>query len=101
MKIYPFRYNKPRVGDTCWFLSDKGPILSKIECKHDHYFNMDPLLCDRGNQENYLIDYWIDNYPYHGLIFGEDLFEEKEECLTVLEEEDKVLLESTKKEGEI
>lgn len=80
---YPFRYNKPNIGDYCWFATQDGPVKSKIVDKHDHYYNMDPTTNDRGNQEDYLIDYWIEDYPHHGLVFGEDLFETKEECSEV------------------
>lgn len=84
---YPFRYDKPKIGDLCWFLSQEGIVESKIVNIHDHYYNLDPAIHNRGNQENYLIDYWIDTYPYHGLIFGIDLFETEKEALKFLEKE--------------
>jgi len=87
---YPFRYDKPKIGDTCWFLSQEGPIKSIIVDKHDHYFNQDPKIYERGPQKDYLIDYWIDNYKPHGLIFGEDLFETEEECIELINKEIKL-----------
>lgn len=80
---YPFRYDKPQIGDTCWFATQDGPVKAKIIDKHDHYYNLDPEIHDRGNQNDYLIDYWIDCYEYHGLVFGQDLFETEKECTEV------------------
>jgi len=79
---YPFRYDKPNVGDECWFLSQTGPVKSKIVGKHDNYYNRSS---QPGKQEDYLIEYWIDCYPQHGLIFGNDLFESEQECLDVMD----------------
>lgn len=84
---YSFRYEKPKIGDICWFVSQEGIIKSKIVDFHDNYFNLDPSIYNRGNQKDYLIDYWIDNYPYHGLVFGIDLFETKEEAIEYLKGE--------------
>lgn len=81
---YPFRYDKKTVGDECWWLSQEGPIKSTIVDKHDNYFNLDPKIHVRGNQSDYLIDYWIDNYDSHGLVFGSDLFETEEECFKMM-----------------
>lgn len=78
---YPFRYDKPNIGDSCWFATQDGPVEAVIVDIHDHYFNQDPQLHERGDQEDYLIDYWINCYPHHALVFGTDLFETKEECL--------------------
>lgn len=80
---YPFRYDKPNIGDTCWFVTETGPVKTTIVDKHDNYFNKNRNIykeeCEK--QEDYLIDYWIEDYPYHGLVFGTDLFETYEEAV--------------------
>lgn len=70
---YPFRYDDPKIGDKCWFVSQSGVHEARIMDKHDHYYNV-PNRVSTDLQKDFSIDYWIDLYEYHALIFGEDLF---------------------------
>jgi len=91
---YPFRYDKPNIGDTCWFVTETGPVKTTIVDKHDNYFNKNRNIykeeCEK--QEDYLIDYWIEDYPYHGLVFGTDLFETYEEAINVFNSQNDIPL---------
>ena len=75
---YPFRYDSGKVGDKVWFVTTQGPVEAIIIDKHDNYYNRLPNL---SNKEDYSIDYWIDIYDHHALMFGSDLFWTEEEAL--------------------
>lgn len=77
---YPFRFDTPKIGDKCWFVAQSGVHEATIVDKHDHFFNTPNNRSETDIQENFLIDYWIDLYEYHGLTFGQDLFLTQDEA---------------------
>lgn len=88
---YPFRFEGPKVGDKVWFACEEritgseGPIEVTITEVYDMYdMYQQP---ESGRREDFLIDYFIDAYPYHGLAFGLELYLTKEDALKYYYEE--------------